>query len=444
LNQRLLIVLAAAICARAQNSYSVHGLVSDLPGMADQLDVNLKNPWGLAASGTSPFWISNNRTGTATVYNTFGKPFPDASPIIVTIPSSGGVSGASSPTGQVFNDTGSFELAPGKPALFLFCAEDGAISGWNSSVSPSALKLVDNSGSGAIYKGIAVANTSDGPRLYAANFRAGTIDAFDGAFNPVPTPDELRGPTIPGYAPFNIQRIGQRLYVTYAMQDDDAEDDVPGAGKGYLYVFTLEGHLVSHLIEGGALNAPWGMAVAPEYFGPFSQALLVANFGDGKINAYETCSGQWLGALADTDGKDLVLPGLWALRAGNGHNGGEAGLLYFTAGIPGDGDIESHGLFGSIRPAAPAAPAAPPPPAAYAVDILNLRFTPDAISIPVGGVLTWTNSDGFAHTVKGDATPFASGMLNNKGTFTQTFDTPGTFDYHCTIHPFMRGKVVVQ
>jgi plastocyanin len=229
------------------------------------------------------------------------------------------------------------------------------------------------------------------------------------------------------------------------MRSEDGRDDVPGAGNGYVYVFTLEGRLVSRLVEGGALNAPWGLSIAPEYFGPFGQTLLVANFGDGKINAYDTCSGQWLGALADTDGKDLALPGLWALRAGNGHNGGEAGLLYFTAGIPGDGDIESHGLFGSIRPAPPtASPAAPPPPSNAAVDNRNLRFTPDAISMPVGGALTWTNVDGVAHTVKGDMAPFESGVLDHNQTFTQTFDTPGTYAYHCTIHPFMRGKVVVQ
>jgi uncharacterized protein (TIGR03118 family) len=447
LKERVVIIFAFAICAGAQNSYSVHRLVSDLPGMAEHVDANLKNPWGLSASGSSPFWISNNHTGTTTVYNSDGNPFPDGNPLVVTIPApaSGGANQASSPTGQTFNDTGSFELAPGKPATFLFCAEDGTISGWNGSASPNALNLVDNSASGAVYKGIAVARGSDGPRLYAANFRAGTIDAFDGAFNPVPLPDELRGPIIPGYAPFNIQRIGQRLYVTYAMRNEEGDDDVPGAGNGYVYVFTLEGRLVTRLIEGGALNAPWGLAIAPEYFGPFSQALLVANFGDGKINAYDTCSGLWLGALADTDGKDLALPGLWALRPGNGHNGGEAGLLYFTAGIPGDGDIESHGLFGSIRPAPPATPPAiPAPPENVVVDIRNLRFTPDPISVAAGGTLTWTNGDSFTHTVKGDTAPFASGLLDRNATFIQTFDTPGTYDYHCTIHPFMRGKVVVR
>ena len=419
--------------------------------MAEHVDINLKNPWGLSASGTSPFWISNNHTGTTTVYDGDGNPFPAANPLVVVIPTpAAGATRISSPTGQTFNDTGAFELAPGKAATFLFCAEDGTISGWNSSIGPTAITVVDGSGSGTAYKGIAVVHSAEGPRLYAANFTAGTVDAYDGAFNPVPVPNEMRGPIIPGYAPFNIQRIGQRVYVTYAMRNEDGSDDVPGAGNGYVYVFTLEGRLVSRLIEGGALNAPWGLAIAPDYFGPFGQALLVANFGDGRINAYDTCSGQWLGALADTDGRDLVLPGLWAIRAGNGHSGGEAGLLYFTAGIPGDGDVESHGLFGSIRPAPPAAatpapaPAPPPQAANFAVDIKNLRFTPDAINIPVGGALTWTNGDRFAHTVQGDTTAFDSGVLDSNGAFTRTFDAPGTYEYHCTIHPFMRGKVVVE
>ena len=165
MKKRVFIIFASVICARAQNSYSVHRLVSDLPGMAEHVDANLKNPWGLSASGSSPFWISNNHTGTTTVYNSDGNPFPDGNPLIVTIPApaGGGANQASSPTGQTFNDTGSFELAPGKPATFLFCAEDGTISGWNGSASPNALNVVDNSASGAVYKGVAVARGSDGP-----------------------------------------------------------------------------------------------------------------------------------------------------------------------------------------------------------------------------------------------------------------------------------------
>lgn len=444
---RFIVLSALAICARAQNSYSVRNLVSDLPGVAEQTDANLKNPWGLAASSTSPFWVSNNRTGTATLYNSDGKGFPDGNPLVVTISGAASARGdsISSPTGQAFNDTGGFELMPGKPALFLFSSEDGTIAAWNNVVDPSnARTVVDNSAAGAVYKGLAVARTESGPRLYAANFRAGTIDAFDSNFKPVPVSDEFRGPLIPGYGPFNIQRIGQKLYVTYAKQGDDGRDDVAGVGNGFVYVFSLDGQLLTRLIEGGALNSPWGVTIAPEFFGSFSQALLVANFGEGTINAYDSCSGQWLGSIADTNGKALVLPGLWGLRAGNGHNGGEAGEVYFTAGIPGNDDIESHGLFGSIRPAPPAPSSPPSPPSNYSVEIRNLRFSPGTINILVGGVLTWTNADGFAHTVKGDAAPFASGLLDQNQTFTQTFDTPGTYHYHCTIHPFMQGEVVVQ
>jgi plastocyanin len=259
-------------------------------------------------------------------------------------------------------------------------------------------------------------------------------------------PEEFRGPLLAGYGPFNIQRIGQKLYVTYAKQDGAAHDDVAGAGNGFVYVFSLDGHLLTRMIEGGALNSPWGVVIAPEFFGPFSQTLLVGNFGDGMINAYDPCSGQWLAALGDPNGKALAIPGLWGLRFGNGHNGGEAGVLYFTAGIPGSENIEDHGLFGSIRPVPPAlsAPPSTTPPPNYAVNIQNLQFMPDAITIQVGGVLTWTNGDGFAHTVKGDNAPFASGRLDQNTKFSQTFDAPGTYNYHCTIHPFMQGKVVVQ
>jgi uncharacterized protein (TIGR03118 family) len=435
-----LLLITVTLTSHAQNSYSVRKLVSDLPGVAEQTDPQLRNPWGIAASSTSPLWVSDNRTGLATVYNSDGKGFPDAAPLVVSIPGAAGAVAA--PTAQVFNDTGAFEIQPGKPAVFLIATEDGTIAGWNSSVDPArAVTVIDNSGAGAVYKGLAVVRTDAGPRLYAANFRTGTVDVFDGDFHPVATSDELRGPVIPGYAPFNIQRLGQKLYVTYARQDGEGRDDVAGAGNGFIYCFTLDGQLVSRLIEGGSLNSPWGLAIAPEYFGAFGGALLAGNFGDGTINAYDPCSGNWLGAIADSDGATIVLPGLWGLRTGNGHNGGESGVLYFTAGIPGDDDLESHGLVGTIRPVAPAAPAAV---SKFAIDIENLRFTPSATEVGVGGVITWTNRDGFAHTVKGDTEPFASGVLNQNGAFSKTFDTPGTYSYHCTIHPFMKGEVTVR
>jgi uncharacterized protein (TIGR03118 family) len=339
MKSRLIVLLAVlTICARAQNSYAVRNLVSDLPGMAEQTDANLKNPWGLSASSTSPLWISNNGTGTTTLYNGDGQGFPSGNPLVVTIPAppSAGGKATSSPTGQVLNDTGEFELQAGEPALFLFSTEHGTIAGWNNSVDASNARIVvDNSAVGAVYKGLAVAQTPDGARLYAANFHAGTIDAFDTNFNPVAVPEEFRGPLLAGYGPFNIQRIGQKLYVTYAKQDGAAHDDVAGAGNGFVYVFSLDGHLLTRMIEGGALNSPWGVVIAPEFFGPFSQTLLVSNFGDGMINAYDPCSGQWLASLGDPNGKALAIPGLWGLRFGNGHNGGEAGVTVFYGGHSG-------------------------------------------------------------------------------------------------------------
>ena len=438
-------IIASTSSIFAQNSYSVRNLVSDIPGAAEQTDPNLKNPWGLSTSSSSPFWISNNHTGTTTLYNTDGLLFPTASPLVVKIPAPvlGGSDAVSAPTGQAFNDTGGFEIQTGKPAQFLFVTEDGTIAAWSSAVDLARAQImVDNSSTGAVYKGMTIARTSNGPVLYAANFRSGMIEAYDTQFRPLTLPDELRGPLKPGYGPFNIQRIGQRLYVTYAVQSDAGPDDVAGPGNGAVRIFTLDGHASGPAIDGGALNSPWGLALAPEYFGSFSQSLLVGNFGDGVINAYDSCSGQFLGALSDPNGKPIVTLGLWGLRAGNGHTGGEAGVLYFTAGIPGGDSLEDHGLFGALRPAPPAPPAPAPTPAA--VDIRNFAFSPDPINISVGGTVQWINNDQAAHTVVGDAAPFKSGTLSNKAMFSAKFDTPGTYDYHCSIHPFMKAKVVVK
>ena len=436
--------IASVSSILAQNSYTVRNLVSDIPGAAEQTDPNLKNPWGLSASPTSPFWISNNHTGTTTLYNTDGIPFPTAKPLVVKIPPppSAGPDAVSSPTGQAFNDTGGFEIEPGKPAQFLFCTEGGTIAAWSSAVDPASARImVDNSSNGAVYKGMTVATTANGPVLYVANFHSGMIEAYDTQFRPLAISDELRGPIAAGYGSFNVQRLGQKLYVTYAVQATEGADDVAGPGNGAVRGFTLDGVPAGPAIDGGALNSPWGLAIAPEYFGSFSQTLLVGNFGDGVINAYDSCSGRWLGALSDANGKPVATAGLWALRAGNGHNGGESGVVYFTAGIPGNDSIEDHGLFGSLRPTPPAPP---PAPAAVSVDIKNFAFTPDAINIPAGGTVQWTNNDQDAHTVSGDTSAFKSGVLSNKETFSEKFDTPGTYDYHCSIHPFMKAKVIVK
>jgi uncharacterized protein (TIGR03118 family) len=330
-------------------AYAVRGLTTDLtPDWADHFDGKLVNPWGISMSATSPFWISNNGSGTTTLYNTAGEPFPVAAPLIVKIPAGPGRSGPSKPTGQVQNGTTGFEVAKGKPAAFIFATETGTISGWNRDVdATNAVVMADSPG--AIYKGLALANSDSGPMLYAANFAQARVDVFDYMYQPFTTAGGFRDPNIPaGFAPFNVQRFGKRLYVTYAKQDADKEDDVDGDGNGFINVFDFDGNLKQRLVSGGALNSPWGMAMAPAFFGDFSNTLLVGNFGNGRINAYDLASGQWVGVLSYKDGTPIGLEGLWAITFGNGRSGGDANVLYFTAGVSGGGAKEDHGVFGSV------------------------------------------------------------------------------------------------
>jgi uncharacterized protein (TIGR03118 family) len=331
--------------------FSVHNLVSDLDGKADQLDSNLVNPWGISVSPTGPFWISNNRSGSSTVYNAAGQPFPAATPLVVKIPAAASGPSRSSPTGQVFNSTNAFEIAAGKPATFLFATEEGTISGWNTSVDAGkAVVMAGGSGSNAVYMGLALATNSSGPMLYAANFSAGAIDVFDANFRPATAPGGFKDPNLPaGFAPFNIQKVGPRLLVTYALQDGAKHDSVAGLGNGIVDVFDTDGNLRQRLISNGPLNSPWGLALAPQFFGDLSSTLLVANFGDCRINAFDLTTGEFLGTLQDSTGAPIVIEGLWGLQTGNGHTGGDSNLVYFTAGISGGGRIQDHGLFGSIQ-----------------------------------------------------------------------------------------------
>src|SRR5215468_2961152 len=429
----VLIILSAALprTAAGANQYKQHNLVSDIPGIADQTDPNLVNPWGISMSPTSPFWISNNHAGNTTVYNGQGQPTPAASPVAVRIPAPRGGAPLSAPTGQVFNDTPGF-MVNGKPAVFLFATEDGTISGWNPAADPqNAILLVDNSGAGAVYKGLALANTNNGPRLYAANFNTGNIDVYDANLTSVTAARAFTDPQIPsGFAPFNVQRIGRKLYVTYAKQDNNRHDDVAGAGNGFVDVFDFQGAFLARLVSNGPLNSPWGLALAPGTFGDFSNALLIGNFGDGAINAFDPCSGEFLGALRDPTGANITIGGLWGLSFGNGRGAGDATTLYFTAGIPGSGNVEDHGLFGSIQ-AADSASA--PMPQATPVNIAYFSFAPQNVSVAVGAQVQWTNQDGAAHTVTADDGRFGSDALDHNQAFSQTFDTPGTYSYHCAI-----------
>ena len=331
--------------------YIQHNLVSDLPAHAEIRDSNLVNPWGIATGPSTPFWISDNGTGVSTLYNTQGQPFPVGSPLVVKIPAPAGVDHAS-PTGVVFNSTSSFTLPTGGPALFLFATENGTIAGWNLSDGTQAVGVIDNSTVGAVYKGLTIAHRSTGDFIFATNFAAGVIDVFDTSFAPH---SSFTDTTLPaGYAPFNIANIGGKLYVTFALQNAAKHDDSPGAGHGFIDVFLPDGTLQGRFTSGGVLNSPWGMVVAPSGFGAFSGALLVGNFGDGTINAFDLSTGDFIGTMKEPSKRPLVIQGLWGLIFGNGGNGGNPGTLYFTAGIPGpNGSVEDHGLFGEIRPQHP-------------------------------------------------------------------------------------------
>jgi uncharacterized protein (TIGR03118 family) len=313
---------------KSANVYKKRNLVSDIDGVARITDPNLVNPWGLAFGPATPAWVADNGKDVSTLYSGgVRKSIPMTRQLVVSVP--GG------PTGTVFNGTGGFQLN-GAPARFLFDTEGGQVLAWNSGTAAQVVATTPD----AIYKGLTIA----GNLLYAANFHANKIDVFNDAFAPTTVPGGFTDPNLPaGFAPFNIQEIAGRLVVAYAKQDANAEDEVAGAGLGFVDVFDTSGHLLRRLISNGQLDAPWGLALAPSHFGPFSGDLLVGNFGDGTINAYDPRTGAFEGTLMNKDGNQIKINGLWALRFGNGVIGTPQTLL-FTAGI---GD-ESHGLFGEI------------------------------------------------------------------------------------------------
>jgi uncharacterized protein (TIGR03118 family) len=330
----------------AANAYLVHNLVADQPGIADHTDPNLVNPWGNGFSAGSPFWIGDNGTGVSTLYDGTGT----ATALVVEIPAAGG--GTNGPvSGVIVNSvTTAFLVAAGKQSQFMFCSEDGVISGWNSSVDAThAIVLLDNSTNGAVYKGMAMGSTTAGPVLYVANFNSGKVEVYDANMKPIVNAGAFTNAAVPaGFAPFNIQAMNGKVFVVYAKPDAAKHDDVAGAGNGYVSVYDLSGNLLQSLIAAGNLNSPWGMAIAPATFGDFGGALLVGNFGDGKINAYNPATGALMGTLNDREGNPIVIPGLWSLNFGNGSKS-DAATLYFTAGP----NQENDGLMGSVQ-AAPA------------------------------------------------------------------------------------------
>jgi uncharacterized protein (TIGR03118 family) len=342
------------------STYRQVNLVSDIPGLAGAPDPDLVNSWGVSASpGTDQapggaLWVSDNGKDKTTLYTSGTATTVSKSKLVVTI-----TSGA--PTGQVSNaDTNPNDFvvhdAAGHsgPAAFMFVSENGGIDGWNPNVGvatgdspPSTVtEVARDNGANAVYKGLAQAQASDGKTyLYATNFRSGRVEAYNSDFQPVELPGGLFvDPRLPaGYAPFDIAEFAGKLYVTYAKQDAGLEDDVAGPGNGFVDVFTNDGALVRRLVTRGALNSPWGLAMAPANFGRFTGALLVGNFGDGHINAYNPVTGSYLGQLRGPNGRPIAIDGLWSLRFGNG-NAAKTNELIFSSG-PGN---ETHGLLGKL------------------------------------------------------------------------------------------------
>jgi len=349
------------------DAYSVVPLVSNLSNAAAFQDPVLQNAWGVAFTpAASPFWVADNATGCATLYNGDGTkvalqvkiplpgniiPATDCQPVnpnVTTVPT------PAAPTGIVWNPTtnpATAFLVPGTtlPASFIFVTEDGTISAWAGGLTPAnqAVQAVDNSqpAPGAVYKAVAFGTNVNGDFLYATNFRAGKIEVFDHNYKPASTDGGFVDADIPpGFAPFGIQKIDGDLFVSYAKQDPSKHDDVAGRGNGFVDVFDTDGHLLRRFASGRQLNSPWGMTRASFAFGSFSGMILIGNFGDGRVNVFDS-RGKFSGQLEDSHGKPLAIDGLWTLTLGGGAKS-SPDTVYFTAGPNG----ETDGLFGAIVP----------------------------------------------------------------------------------------------
>jgi uncharacterized protein (TIGR03118 family) len=334
------VVGSAGSAPPATDHYLQTNLASNIPGLANHLDADLVNPWGLCRTATSPWWNSDNGPNKSSLFNASGVP----QALVVAV--------AGAPTGCVAGGIANNFLvaaSPTNPALgaasFIFDSEDGAIRAWRGGNTALVTVPAIN---GSSYKGIAISNAAPGPRLYVANFGAGTVDVFNGAWQPVFDPGQFTDPDLPPkYAPFNVQTIGSRVFVTYGIRGSGG-DELDKRAAGIVDVYDLTGVFLHRVATASVLNAPWGLAQAPATgFGDFGGDLLVGNFGDGRIHAYrEREDGSWKreGVLSDSAGRPIVIDGLWALQFGNAGNDGTPSTLYFNAG-PND---ENDGLFGTI------------------------------------------------------------------------------------------------
>ncbi len=335
--------------------YVQTNLVSDIRGLAATTDPNLQNPWGISQNTEGQFRAADNATGVSTEYSASGQIIGTP----VTIPTPPGVAPPSAPNGNVFNTTSDFVIShDGKsaPATVIFSSENGTIVGFNPAVDPNeGILEADLSQSGAVFKTLTAGSVNGANFIYASDFHNGTVDVFNGQFQLVHLSGSFTDPNIPaGFAPFGLKNVNGTLFVTYAKQDAAGHDDVAGVGNGFIDEFTLSGNFIERFASQGLLNSPHGIAVAPDNFGPFSNALLVGNFGDSKVNAFNLNTGQFLGQLTDAHGNTLILngglrkesdtKGLWGLTFGDGQNGAATNALFFAAGI----NDENDGLFGKV------------------------------------------------------------------------------------------------
>ena len=353
-----------------QAGYSQTNLVSNTAGVGKTTDTQLSNPWGISIFPGQDFWIANNNGGTSTLYDAQGN----KNTLVVTIPGAtknpNGDCSPGCPTGNVANTNGSY-FGGGS---FIFDTEDGIIANWTGGTS--AVVAFDNSASGAVYKGLALLNSTF---LLAANFNSGKVDVYDRNFNPTSLSGSFTDPKLlAGLAPHGIHVIGNQIYVAYAMQDAAKHDAQPGAGLGQVDIFESNGNFVSTLVPaGGKLNAPWGVVATPATFGTFPNAVLVGNFGDGTINAFDT-TGKFLGQITDSSDKVLVNPGLWDMTFGGGGPSGDPGTLYLTAGGSNQPNFHAGGnttgVFASLVPAA-----------AVGSPDFSLSLSPRSATVAAGG-----------------------------------------------------------
>ena len=353
---RLAVLVGAVVAFACGNDTSGPGfkqtsLVSNIEGKAPVTDSNLINPWGIAHGPNGPWAVANNGTGVSTRYDGGGNPVDNPSVIAIPPPAGSPPDTPSSPTGVVFNLTTDFVVTEGAaaaPAQLIFATEGGTIAAWSPIVDPTAAIItVDNSSANAIYKGLASGNNATSSLIYATDFHNRAVDVFDGRFTPFTLTGTFTDPNIPPrFAPFGIQNINGNIFVTYARQDADMVDDVPGPGNGYVSVFDTDGNFIRRFATQGNLNSPWGLALAPISFGRFGGALIIGNFGDGQLNAFSPVGATFLGQVNRPNGNPITIQGLWGLGFGNGGTAGSAQTLYFSAGPNGEKD----GLFGMLEP----------------------------------------------------------------------------------------------